>query len=534
MHGFIRASGAALIFFSLLVGSAFADDFDLKIDRAQTPQGKLIQNNLYALEITCTKRGGDLPRYNPSWGERQLMSAQQSRSHFIMISTAAPVSKVDPSAALNTSLALALSFSVDEVNGNNIDNRAGCSQSKLLVSPTVLKLTTGNTFSKTIVPGTLAATFDAVTKAATSLALVFSGTGFSPNTSGTLNAINATAGPITNLISVFASSKSFNDLDTIDLGVGTTTITTPYSQITVVVRPVLAVATDMNTMYRTELQSRASAQTVTTTDLAGSCQVVANKLDTAGFHADSDLAFGMTFAALNTVTTKEQLYACLGDDYAKAAIALDQNFWKNVPVPLRLDSTVLWPSAPVPAGQPLYSVSLGIFTKNFTTALGTYAGTKAPSATQAAAVQGFVTSDVTVNDPYTVMNISPFPNGNLSLFDYLIGKGYQHFGFFAPITDTGLIKAYGAHIAFLAVHADRDANAADFSQLIGMFPVFQGHQIAYFFVTNDEDEIKAILGTRTSSGHGFQITNIPGVPSSGGPPTTAQNVTAGAATTPGH
>jgi hypothetical protein len=152
-------------------------------------------------------------------------------------------------------------------------------------------------------------------------------------------------------------------------------------------------------------------------------------------------------AANPVFADREKLFYCLGEERSELAFAMNDRL-----------KPVLRPELPFTRDF-LDDIELGIanwtqpngpdataHVDTLTVIAGRYAKGGSTSAEFVAHAGGLLAPDVVLHDPTGVFDGDTLPKGIRPVFDFLIARGYHHFGFLEPVTGDQDLAQFHSHM----------------------------------------------------------------------------------------
>jgi hypothetical protein len=482
---------------------AAAGGLSLGVILPQNPS-KISYSKIYAIEVNCQIRD-DLPSNSTSTLTKIFLNTDKIAVSHIVVISSAPTAGFSLASAIPNATLTTYAYSLDQGTGTKFINNQ-CSSGVIVTNSTGLTITALNSYTKTAGASQIATIFPNVITTLTNLAPLITGKPLNKDTSQDLTDVNGALTPLGQIVTSFDPSRSIVDQRSYTLSVGTTTITTDYSAITVNVREVPSVVLDRE-QYRAALESAITNANLVKpgdTNLVGDCQLVATRLAVSGYRDLQDQAFGMIYAGGVAATTPEQMASCLGKTYGYVAVNMGDAAWSDTPAPLRVTRELadsFYPPDP-PIVQPSYASISGPLNRAVQI-LGGYAKTPSPTTNQLNILGSLVSSNLSVDNTYD-LQIGQVPPGYPAAINYLVNNGYCHFGFYAQTT-SAMQSTYGAVAGILAIKAPVAATSASVHDTVVLYPIYKRRVISKFIVSNNLDEISSFVSGHTSD-NGFTLT----------------------------
>ncbi len=464
----------------------------------------------YAVNISCRPKG----KLQPVSDDNPFLQTKYTTSHGILISTKPAIEQPDGKKLPDTGLAMSLIYVTDGNAGSELDNRRGCDQTFVVRRTDQLYLVPFINLHTANSAGFLTTVILAAVKPITSLISLIAGGPLASTVATRISGAQEVAQNFNDMLKllnkdqIFASSRI--------LGVGATTVTTDYSTVTVSVRAVSSLISDTKYDFSNDLRSlgeKSAAKVTGTTasDLNNSCAKLATNLSLDGVTAVEDRAFVVGFEALKTVTTQEQVMACLGRLVIPAAKL--KSLWQNQDVlVITEDMAKDWYNAHYMGPQQLSFSELKPTLHELMVALGRYAKNgQPPSQLYSEALSKFFQNGVTVVDDTLkpLLGSPPLPNGFPDLVNLLIKNGYYHYGCFTQADDHTGGYVGNATSIFLVFKAAPDANTGKASEALAIHPIFSdlSRSIQSLNVSDSPDWISYVVAHRDQAYdcNGFQV-----------------------------
>jgi hypothetical protein len=318
------------------------------------------------------------------------------------------------------------------------------------------------------------------------------------------------AATVTSRITDFSNTKSAfstmlaqlnqdtNYARSVTLGEGTTTITTTYAIITVKVRSIPSLIGDANHDFSDDLRKVGDSQSAKVADPpANSCEKLNNNLAADGLSSDEDRAFVIGYEALKNLTTKENVIDCLGR-LVKIAARNPKIRANNPGLTITEDLADEAYNAKYWNPPQLSFQALRPTLHNMMQALGRYPlNGKVPKYQNA--VVGLFSNGVTLVDESfrEIFKKDTLPTGAPQVIDFLIEKGYYHYGCYAQ-TDAHSGAYTKASAVFLAIRAKSEENSASSSGVIAVLPIFadSSRRVQSLKVSDSTEWIGTLLKNR--------------------------------------
>lgn len=228
----------ASAFLFVLSGAAHAD-IKPPTFQPQLPVYKpLDPNTLYAVSISCAPIRNDLAPISEKSG--LLAMKKYTTTHAVFVSTRTASQLADNTAKLpDGALGMALVYVTDGDKGTEIDNRGACDQTFLVKQTDTLFLIPALNFTETVTPGLFFQALDPIMKIIGPLTSVFLGNPIPAEIINKASAVQQTENPFGKLLALLNRNRSF--ARTYKLSVGTTSVDTQFSRVTVDVKSVSAI-----------------------------------------------------------------------------------------------------------------------------------------------------------------------------------------------------------------------------------------------------------------------------------------------------
>jgi hypothetical protein len=461
----------------------------------------LSTNKTYAVDIDCTPKGGQLLPIK----DNSLIRQTYTTSHAILISTQQAASAtLAPGTLPSGGLGMTIVYITDGTTGSATDNRNhGCKSSFIIRRQNNVFLVPFISLHTADQAGIVTTIFAAVLTPFTSL--------FSLITGGPLASAASTR--ITNFQNVVSGfntvlsklNNDFNLAKTLPLGVGTTTITTAQSVTTVKVREVQALIKDSVDDFSNALRTLADSETVKVTQAnpAGTCIQLANNVAQDGIRAPEDQAYILGYEGIRNLQTKDDLMHCLGR-LVKVAAGIPA-IWADQPTMTITPATAAaFYDANFTGPEQLAFSDIKGTLDHLMVALGRYAQNGQPpsAANKSTLAQFFITTASLSDISFAgVFKSDSIPSGFPAIIDFLITKGYYHFGCFAQTTDQTGISSDNAQSIFLMFKAPPGATSAKKTDTLAIHPIFtdDGYTIQTWNVSDNADWISAVLAGRAAT-----------------------------------
>ena len=463
----------------------------------------------YAVSISCKPKGN----LQPVSDDNPFVRTKYTTSHGILISTKPATEQPDGKKLPDTGLAMSLVYVTDGNAGSELDNRRGCDQTFVVRRTDQLFLVPFINLQTENSAGVLTTIVLAAVKPITSLISLIAGGPLASSVATRISGAQDTAQNFNDMLKllnknqILASSRI--------LGIGTTTVVTDYSIVTVSVNAVPSLITYAKHDFSNDLRnlgekSTAKVTGTTATDLEGSCTKLATNLSLDGVTSVEDRAFVVGFEALKAVTTREQVMACLGRLVIVASKLT--SLWQNQDVVITEDEAKDWFNAHYSGPQQLSFSELKPTLHELMVALGRYAKNGQPPAqSYSDALSKFFQNGVTLVDETVkpVLGSPPLPKGFPDLVNLLIGKGYYHYGCFAQADDHTGGYVGNATSIFLVFKAAPDANTGKASEALAIHPIFSelSRSIQSLNISDSPDWISYVVAHRDQAYdcNGFQV-----------------------------
>lgn len=299
----------AAAFLFVLSGTARADIKPPTFQPHLPVYKPLDPNTLYAVSITCVPIGNDLAPISEKSGLFAIK--KYTTTHAVFVSTKTASQLADNTAKLpDGALGMALVYVTDGDKGTEIDNRRACDQTFLVKQTDTLFLIPALNFTETVTPGLFFAALDPIMKIIGPLTSVFLGNPIPAEIINKVSAVQQTENPFGKLLALLNRNHSF--ARTYKLSVGTTSVDTQFSRVTVDVKPVSAIVDVPKYLTELKKQIDSAPQKLPATGIHDACTGVAKDLGNAGFVSPKDQAFTVAYAALRAYNDKNNILECLG------------------------------------------------------------------------------------------------------------------------------------------------------------------------------------------------------------------------------
>jgi hypothetical protein len=506
-HMLYRIFGLAIpafvLFLSVPISGARAAPLNLQVS-PKGAQSDLNKNALYAVQISCTARGGDLEQYVD---KSAFIWKRYTTSHNIIISTQPPTKKPDNTDQLPANVvALAPIFIVDD-KGAPLNNRAACDQSYLVRRADKLFLVPAVSLSTKYEAGVFFLLASKLLDVASSVVPLFLTGVPLGDVTKKITDVKKVEDPMKALLSTL--NQETNVAPTTRLRVGTTIVTTDYSMVTVKVSQIASIVADPNQTFIDDLRKQIAGapDKLTKADVPSACIAAAITLNTVGIKADADKAYALGFLALKSFSEKAPILGCLGTYYGPMAVTLDV-LWDGVPPAVKVTQADL-DATSSPAGpmglQPEFKdvhnylsnlmIALGQFARNAPASPGTTSPVRdAANGKLTSMLSGKVTL---IDNTYAgTFGAAPRELNSADVASYFESKHYRRFGCFAETTDKTGKSDTGAVVIFLSFDAEPDANQVSIKKGIALHPIFSGGKIRQASMSDNVDWIDAVLKDR--------------------------------------
>ncbi len=278
--------------------------------------------------------------------------------------------------------------------------------------------------------------------------------------------VQATEDPIKNILAKMNADQNYGT--TVRLGSGRYIIRTKYSTVTMQVSQigsiVTAISDDLRRDFRAALD--AAPQKIPATNFQDMCGQIATTLQGAGFSQNEDIPYALTYLASGALSTKADLFRCLGI-YAVRAASLGNILWSWIPEAKRMTedeaNIVTDPNLPGPALQPDFSRIEGVlddFVRDLSRVAKNLDSNGKPSPQYIAELKTTMAPTVIINDKTEAAQFDSMqPLDAQKLSEAMVGKGYFRFGCYAQITEKFGNNTDGAVAMFIAFKVAKDASS---------------------------------------------------------------------------
>src|SRR2546425_128267 len=268
--------------------------------------GQLLDGDIYAIDIVCQQQQGKELKeaIDRSW------LATNTRTHAILISTAATTKKADGNDKLPDSTLTAVEvFSVDK-STTYVDHR-DCEHHFLVAGGKRYFIIGTINVLDDFANSPAGTGFSNLATIVSPLFTLFTGNPLPAIIAGKLTNLQAVQNPIQNILNALNRGKNFTRIVQI-VGSGTYTVKTPYSIVTIKVRPVPSVVLDGNSTFRTDFRAQINAapEKIDVNNIDKRCQGVRSGLTESSFTSRTDIAYALIALAAKASFGRDQVIRC--------------------------------------------------------------------------------------------------------------------------------------------------------------------------------------------------------------------------------
>jgi hypothetical protein len=291
---------------------------------------------------------------------------------------------------------------------------------------------------------------------------------------------------------------------TLPLGVGTPSVATQFSTVSIMVRTVDSVVFDKQNPsepYFNDFTKTIDGLSFDKNAYADSCSAIRRTLSLAGFTSSDDEAYALAHIAIKNNLSRAAVAGCLGDMCPSAIAAKmdDVDLWKgNLDLKPATGDCQGISSTPTPV-QPPYLPVIYNAVKDLSQYYGQYtADSPMPAGLQQISSKEF-SSSVEIDDrmSYTLFGTTQAidPPG---LIKFLKTKSFLLLGCYSPTSDPRMF--YGSSASIVSAKIDKPGATAPIDSAIALFPLWNGPTIGKMVVSDDRQDITASIGQSTSCG----------------------------------
>jgi hypothetical protein len=387
----------------------------------------------------------------------------------------------------------------------------GCKANYLIKGPASLYLTALYGESSTPIPGTLADAVKTVASIATSLAPVVTGASLGINAAKALSGVEDALPPLQTLFQDLFPKTGRTYQTTLPLRVGTPSVATQFSTVSVAVRPIDSIVFDEQNPdkpYFNDFTKTIDGLSFDANSYEKSCSAIRRSLTLAGFTSSDDLAYALGHIAIkNNLSNKASVAECLGGDLCENAIApkMIGILWTEN-MDLKPEETdcegVKSPEALSAPAQPPYA-DLYPTLRDLSQFYGQYDVEAAiPQRLQELLGNKF-SNTVAIDDrtSYSLFGATKTTDPQ-SLIKFLKSKSFLRLGCYSATTDPG--ASYGSRASIVSAKIDKVGTTVPIDSAIALFPLWKEGMISRIVVSGDPPDISASIGKLPSCG-GFTV-----------------------------
>lgn len=433
-------------------------------------------------------------------------------THAVVVSTGNVNGAVSLGSLPSSAVSVSVPYSVDTAfaSANQQTSWLACDTNYLIEGPADLYVTAIYGESSTTNPGAIADAFKSVVSIVTSLAPVVTGAALGPNAAKTLSGVEGALSPLESLFKDLFPSSGANYQITTKLRIGSTSVATQFSTVSVTVRPIDSIVFDdknPDNPYFKDFAKLIDGLKITGSLDENACQGVQRSLSQAGFRSADDQAYALGRLAIGkNLGSRASAAECLGD-LCQTAIAdkMDGVLW-NESRDLKPRSEdcegVRKPDVTFVAQPPWATV--GPIVKDLAILYGQYnVGAPLPT-TFSQFIGANLSNRIDVDDKtsYRLFGTAAAidPQG---LFDTLKGKTFLRLGCWAGVDNPTMF--YGSRSSIVSAKIPKVGASAPITDAIAVFPFWSAGKIAKIVVSDDSQDISTTIGKLTSCG-GFTVT----------------------------
>jgi hypothetical protein len=479
-----------------LPSAGLADDVTRPSISVDPPRPKPVKSaQTYAVDVDCRKNGNDLQPVS----DNGFIKTQFTTTMGVLVSTE-PASKLpDASDKLpDGAIGMALAYVTDGEHGSDLDNRDhGCRKTFVVRRTKDLWIIPFYSLHTKNDAGSVVSFISAALSPLTSLFSLITGGPLAATVTSRITDYNSTKSAFSTMLGQFNKDQNF--ARSITLGEGTTTISTTYATITVKVSSIPSLIADTGHDFTADLRKLGDSQSAKVADPpASSCAKLNNNLASDGLTSDEDRAYVVAYEAMRTLTTKEQIMDCLGR-LVKVAAKIKKIWVDNPDLTITEDLAAEAYAAKYSNPAQLSFQALQTTLDKLMTALGRYSLNGQAAEYKGDIVNLFQNGASLVDVSFKqVFKNDMVPTGVPEMIDFLISKGYYHYGCFAQAD--GHTGAYtdGASAIFLAIKAKPEESSASSRDVLAIHPIFadSSRKVQSFRVSDNSEWIATLLKSR--------------------------------------
>jgi hypothetical protein len=325
-----------------------------------------------------------------------------------------------------------------------------------------------------------------------------------------VSTVAQTQDPFSKLLALFSKHRNFARTYKLSTA-GPTVIDTQFSRVTITVKPIAAIVDEPKYIGELRKQIDGAPDKFTGTNIRANCVSMAAVLGRAGFVSPKDQAYAVTYTALKSFTTKNDILECLGKRRAQVAVNLGDILWRGVPDEIRITQGDVdnMPEEPVEiVNQPSFNSIRGVMDR-LMVRMGQYAKNSPPLPDAVKDLPTLVAKDVVFSNLTQSVTLlqGGVASGLPAFLDGLMAKGFYHFGCFAQNIDATGKYANDTNVVFLAFKAKPTENKTTINNTLAMFPVFTGAKVSALVAFDNVDWIRYLLAHRDQAYdcNGFQV-----------------------------
>jgi hypothetical protein len=465
--------------------------------------GQLADGKIYAIDITCEKRG-DLRNAI----DRSIFSTN-TRTHAIIVSTAPSTKTPDGTDKLpESALAAVQVFSVDK--STTFTDRRDCDHHFLIAGGKRYYIVAAINVLDDYANSPAGTVFSNLAALAAPLFSLFTGNPLPALVASKVSNLQAVQGPIQNILGVLNSGKNYTKIIE-NLKVGSYSVLTDYSLVTIKIRSVPSIVLDPNTTFRTDFRAQidAAPDKIDINNIEQSCQGIRSGLTEGSFTSRTDIAYALIALGAKAKFNQDQIIHCVTRDYAPNAIAMPDSAWLSFPAEIRFTTDDVDRVLPPPSWpqQPSFA-AIKSRLDQFVVSLAQYAQSDPPPPPVAIKNLTQLAADtLQVVDRTSDLRISGSvdPIDRLKAFDTFISKGYIRVGCYAATTEATDQSVDGATSMFLMFKAPKDAASTTIDKIIVVRPIYSKLQIASLGISVNRAYATAVLTARDYDCNGFTV-----------------------------
>jgi hypothetical protein len=278
------------------------------------------------------------------------------------------------------------------------------------------------------------------------------------------------------------------------------------------VRPSTALIVETRYDFSDDLRNLADKETVKVKpdSIDGSCASLGSNVGLDGVSAPQDKAYILGYEALRVLQTKDDIMHCLGQ-LVKVGAAL-KVLWEGQQLAITDDMAKDFYDSHFTQPQQLSFSEIKATLDQLMRALGSFAQNgQPPSAEDTATLTKLFVGNVSLTDSTYSHKFrgDALPTGFPAIINFLISKGYYHYGCFAQNTDQTGQYATSVNSIFLAMKAPPNESTGKKSETLAIHPIFADsvHTIQTLDVSDNQDWITNVLADRTKvfDCNGFEV-----------------------------